>query len=77
MADDTAVPRDRQIRTAALESATRIGAGVVASGESFNVEEWTHVFAHYIHSGFWFGVDDDGVFTCPYGDTCRFNRKGE
>lgn len=76
MADDTAVPRDRQIRTEALHAATRIGSSVVEN-EDFRIDHWTHEFAHYIHSGIWFGANDSGDVDCPYGDACRFNRKGE
>jgi hypothetical protein len=75
MSDDIPVPRDRQIRTEALHAATRIGAGVVGGDESFRVDHWTHAFAHYIHSGVWFGANDSGDVDCPYGETCRFNRK--
>lgn len=77
MADDTAVPRDRQIRTEALHAATRLGAEVVVAGEDFNIVQYTHVFAHYIHAGIWLISDADGNVACPFGDMCRFNRKVE
>lgn len=74
--EETSVPRDRQIRTEAVHAATRLGAGIVASGGAYRVDQWIHVLAHYIHSGAWLHTidGDPATLDCPFGEGCRFNR---
>lgn len=76
---DNDTGRDRQIRTEALHVATRLMAAVIASGAEppkdkpagDHLEVLTHSYAHYIHAGVWVDLEEG----CPFGDTCRFNRK--
>jgi hypothetical protein len=71
MADETAVPRDRQIRTEALHAATRLMGKGVELGAS--LADVTHLFAHYVHAGVWLPMDG-GRVRCSFGEACRFNR---
>lgn len=80
MADDTAVPRDRQIRTEAVHAATRVVAAQLSAGKqvpSGYSRMLAHSFSHYLHAGIWLDVLDDDTLDCPFGDMCRFNRKVE